>query len=390
MAESCAKAFGRYLRTLRERRGLALDDVASLSKSYADPVAKSYLSRVENGLLSLALPKMIPLCRIYEIPTEALIERLELDLELDKVSAPDTSGLEFSEMLSLGKSAYERGSRWHQYAFFRDSTVVAVRSSLAPQVADRAEQAEYAWIALATASDLLGRHRFALHELLGVQSRGGISPRLTALVLDRMASAQLHLGALDAAERSADAAIDLAVSEDVRDLLGFFYMDRATISRRKGELGNAIRMHQKSFEAFRSADKEIECSRSLHALAVAYFHAARYGAARRAVAASERFAQKYGQARIRGLIHVLQGDLDRIDGLPERAIANWREAARIAKTLNDRELEFHADYSQLRLAREKGDAFQARALTKRLRRNASWIRSEFSELSEFRTTVLNS
>ena len=111
MAESCAKSFGRYLKTLRERRGLALDDVASLSKSYADSVAKSYLSRVENGLLSLALPKMIPLCRIYEISTEALVERLELDLELDKLGAPETSGLQFGEMLARGKAAFEHGRR---------------------------------------------------------------------------------------------------------------------------------------------------------------------------------------------------------------------------------------------------------------------------------------
>ena len=34
MADSWTIAFGRYLRTLRERRGLSLDDVASLSQPF--------------------------------------------------------------------------------------------------------------------------------------------------------------------------------------------------------------------------------------------------------------------------------------------------------------------------------------------------------------------
>ncbi len=93
MAENCAVAFGRYLRMLRERRGLSLDDVATMSRSLADPVDKSYLSRCENGRHGIGFSKAITLSRIYGVPTEVLAERLELDTELDRIGGPDTSGL---------------------------------------------------------------------------------------------------------------------------------------------------------------------------------------------------------------------------------------------------------------------------------------------------------
>jgi len=91
LATSSTLAFGQYLRTLRERRGLSLDDVATLSRTFADPVEKGYLSRCENGHQSLALSKMIALSRIYEVPAEVLVERLELDLEVEKLGGPETA-----------------------------------------------------------------------------------------------------------------------------------------------------------------------------------------------------------------------------------------------------------------------------------------------------------
>ena len=57
MAVSCHVAFGHYLRTLRERRGLALEDVWTLSQTFPESLNKGYLSRCENGKQKLALPK---------------------------------------------------------------------------------------------------------------------------------------------------------------------------------------------------------------------------------------------------------------------------------------------------------------------------------------------
>jgi transcriptional regulator with XRE-family HTH domain len=104
VAESCDKAFGRYLRTLRERRRLTLDDVSSLSHTFPESISKGYLSRCENGHQKPAFSKVIALSRIYEVPADVLVERMELDLELDRVGGPDTEGLSFDELIDRGRA----------------------------------------------------------------------------------------------------------------------------------------------------------------------------------------------------------------------------------------------------------------------------------------------
>ncbi len=111
MAETSGKAFGRYLRTLRERRGLSLDEVRSLSQTFPETLTKSYLSRCEHGHHKVALAKLIPLSRIYEVPAEALLERIELDLELDRLGGPDTEGKSFAELADAAKEMGDRGFR---------------------------------------------------------------------------------------------------------------------------------------------------------------------------------------------------------------------------------------------------------------------------------------
>ena len=116
MAESRNIAFGRYLRTLRERRNLSLQDVCSLSQAFAETLNKGYLSRCENGRQRLAFLKVTPLSRIYRVPADVFLERLELDQELDRVGAPDTEGLNFDELTKSGTAALNKGHFWNAYA----------------------------------------------------------------------------------------------------------------------------------------------------------------------------------------------------------------------------------------------------------------------------------
>ena len=111
MAETSNRAFGRYLRALRRRRGLSLLDVCTLSQAFAEPVNKGYLSRCENGHQRLAFAKVVPLGRIYGISAAVLLERIGLDMELDRVGSPQTDGLSYSELLDAGKTdAFARAS----------------------------------------------------------------------------------------------------------------------------------------------------------------------------------------------------------------------------------------------------------------------------------------
>ena len=158
MAETCAVAFGRYLRMLRERRGLSLDDVATMSRSLADPVDKSYLSRCENGHYGIGFSKAITLSRIYGVPTEVLAERMELDTELDRIGGPETKGLSYAEMQKKGVAAAGRGAAWEAYAHFRDSVHLAQSADLSPTFRDLTEknrQLQQAYDELKAAQDQL-------------------------------------------------------------------------------------------------------------------------------------------------------------------------------------------------------------------------------------------
>src|SRR4030095_6168707 len=93
MADPSIVAFGRYLKIVRERRKLSLEDVAHLTKAYPEPVNKGYLSRVERGLNHVGFSKMVALSRAYEVPLDAFGERYALDLEVDRLrNPPETAG----------------------------------------------------------------------------------------------------------------------------------------------------------------------------------------------------------------------------------------------------------------------------------------------------------
>src|SRR5437773_2228612 len=79
VAESSAVAFGRYLRLLRERRGLSLADVCELSQRSSESFDKGALSRLERGQQTPSIFRLGPLCRIYDVSADVLLERMELD-----------------------------------------------------------------------------------------------------------------------------------------------------------------------------------------------------------------------------------------------------------------------------------------------------------------------
>lgn len=387
MAESCNVAFGHFLRMLRGRRGLSLDEVAALSRTFADSVAKSYLSRVENGHISLALPKLIPLSRIYEIPPEVVLERLELDMELDKVGGPETSGLDFTQMSERGKAAIDRGAIWDAYAYFRDSAQVARSSPLMGRLRDHSEQLLCAHMNLSTAAIKLGRCRLTLFELEFIHSTGRLSARLQPLLFERLSAAHFSLNEMPKAREYADLAIAEAEESQERDFLGYFLSSRARIAMQEGEVDRAIELYQRAFEEFRLAEVQPECALMLYNLAQAYVFAKRYTAARRALLSADRLAGPLGQNRIRALVRILLGEVEELNSKPVAAAQHWREAASIAKDMNDRIIKFRAEYFLYKQARSQGHALEAKAIEKRLNRVAPWIPREVAELGEFHQLV---
>jgi tetratricopeptide (TPR) repeat protein len=384
LALNCNEAFGRYLRMLRERRSLSLDDVESLSRGFPEPINKGYLSRCENGRQRPAFSKVVALARIYEVPSEVLVERMELDLELDRVGAPETQGRSFAELYELGKESVRRSSFWEAYAYVRDASFVAASEPVRPSFRDKTEQSLIALMNVASAAMGLGKAKLACYELEHVHSADGVSRRLSYIVLERLAKAYRDLSQFDSARRLSDLAIQEAEKSGSREYLGYMYANRARLAEVEEDPLLASDLYLKAFKFNREAGFEHDCARDLLNLASAYVALDRYRSARRALTAADRIARKLRMSRTLGFVHELMGNVEAHDNDQTRAAARWREAARIGKQCNDRFLRFRAELRLLDQALTLGNRSASRAITRRLRRLSPWIPEGTKELVEFK------
>lgn len=383
MAEPCTQAFGRYLRILRERRKLSLEDVCSLSRTFPDPVTKGYLSRCENGKQRLAFAKMIALSRIYEVSAEVLVERLELDMELDRVGGPDTANMQYDALLARCRAAVDGGLYWDAYAYIRD----AVHLAFEPDDSTCASELVVAQMRCATIARALGRYRYALHEFLQLRSDSRLEPSLRRLLLERLASCYENLQHLGLAEKYADEAITESVASGDETYLGFMYNTRALIASQRGNTELAASFYNKGYTLFRDQGRRVECPRMLNNLAQCYFNLRRYKAARRALEASQVLSLQVGQNRSFALSQLLLGEIDELEHRPHDAERRWREAVEAAKRLNDRVLRFKGEFLLFRRAIASEDQPAARAIGRRLRRLAPSIPSSVTELASFKAIV---
>jgi tetratricopeptide (TPR) repeat protein len=383
MAEKWTHAFGRYLKTLRERRGLSLQDVASLSQAFTETLNKGYLSRCENGHQSFAFPKMIALSRIYEVGADVLLERLELDMELDRVGGPATDGLTFAELTRKGSEALNEGLRWDAYGYLRHALLTVADAPVSRSFRDSGEQASFAYMNCSTAARGLGRYRFALHELQYVRSTGAMSDGAQPVLLERLSQAYRGLGQLELARISAEDAVDAVEKLGESKWRGYVYSNRATQAHCDAEYEIAASYYQKSFDAFRQEGQQNECARALNNLAQAFYSLGRYGAARRALVSADAMMQNLNQHRTQALSYMLMGELDDRDKQHEKAAKLWREAAEIGRRLNDKELRFKAEFLLFKQAKGFGNEAVARSIQRRLSKLAQWVPKSTPELQEF-------
>lgn len=384
MAENWCKAFGRYLKTLRGRRGLSLREVCSLSQAFTETVNKGYLSRCENGRQSVAFSKIIPLARIYCVPADVLLERLELDMELDRVGGPDTEGKSFAELTAAGIEATKHGYGWDAYGYLRDAIPLAARDEVIDRYSDRAEQVACAQMNCVTATTTQGRKRFPLHEFKYVESTGALGPRYHPIILERISVSYRSIGQLDQAIKYGARALAEAQESGEFNRLGVAYSNCAQLALASSKLDEAADSFRQAYEAFKKAGVTDECPRTLNNLAQVYFDLGRFRASRRTLLAAESIAASSNQHRAQALGRILMGEIDEIEHHDELAARRWKEAATIAKTLNDKVIRFKAEYLLFKQAHEQGNQPVARSLHRRLRRLAHWVPRTTPELASFR------
>ena len=384
MAENCTRAFGRYLKTLRERRGLSLYDVCSLSQTFPDPLNKGYLSRCENGHQKLAFSKLIPLSRIYEVAPSVLVERMELDMELDRVGAPDTNLESYEDTATTARAALEEGRLWKAYGLFRDAVSSARLRPVLPRYKDLVEQVRVAEMNCATAAKSLGRIQFALHEYLYLDNSGELSSDYHPVILLTISGCQRSLNNLGLAEEYADRAITETESHQVTQFLGDAYCTRALLAAQQSEPELATTYYTKAYQAFKEVGRDSECARTLHNLADCYLRIKRYRAAREASQASQRLADALSLPRGRALSDIVLAEIEVLEKRPQEASRHLQEAVHIAKELNDQELRFTAELARFKLALRQERAASARAIERRLERLAPWMPHSTGEVDDFR------
>lgn len=384
MAENSAVAFGRYLRTLRERRGHSLDDVESLSRALPERIGKGYLSRCENGRQRVAFSKIITLCRVYDVPSEVLIERMELDLELDRVGGPETEGLEFEDLTNRGKDSATRGAAWEAYGYFRDAIPVAATSEVQERFRDSWEQDLCAIMNYTIIASQHGRHTLSLHELEYVRSTDGLGPRCSTILLELLSQRTRSFGDLRRARALSDQAVHSA------DLLGSLlyrahtYADRACLECEDKNFDEAISWYKQAHSLFQRTGLPSGSARTLQNLAQTYFDVGRLKASKRALLAAERLAAKHGFDRARAMIRILSGEIADKEGDADKALRLWRDAINIAKRLRDPIVRFKAEFQLYKHALHHGDSSSEASLKRLLERRATWVPDSLEELEEFK------
>jgi tetratricopeptide (TPR) repeat protein len=382
--ERAAVAFGRYLRDLRERRGLSLPRAAALSSSCTKPLDKGTLSRLERGRQRPAASVLIPICHMYSVSADALVERLELDTEVERAGAPDTAGLPVADLLRLGRAALvQHGRKWDAYAYFREA---------ARREAETEHERAAAALNLATAIRSLGKNRLALHELRELERCGTGGERIRAVVLDRMSNCHRCLGEIAEAERWARAAIEAAESIGERRMLAFAQFSQASVEFDRGDTERGIADLGHAFRTYRdagvgdgplgwSATFEVD---TLLRLSEAYLDIGALDKADRSARAAHGLAARHELPSGLAYSELFLGHLDQRAGREDDALRRWRRVAASAEALNNRRLMFSAEYYVFRSAHRAGHRALSRAARQRLDRLAPWVPAHLPLLAEYR------
>ncbi len=390
MAESAPVAFGRYLRVLRERRQLSLDRVAKLSETSVRPIDKGTLSRFERGRQRLALSTVIPISRIYSVPVDVLVERLELDTEVEHLETPDTEGKTPAELRRMGSEALlRRTRRWDAFACFRDAYHRLELDGGAEQ------QTAVSQLNLASVVRSLGKNRLALHELTDLERSGRIGARMNAIVLDRISHCHRCLGDMQLAERYADAAIAEARQFGEGRILSVAQFTRGVVAIDQADHEQGVRYLRHAFRSHREAagnglalvsNPGFEANTLLH-LAEAYVNSGSYEKAGHAARSAKRLSVRAGLPGPQAYSELALGELDERAGRHERAIQRWRRSAQLADSMHNRRLGFSAEFYVFRQALHRGNQALARASSRRLERLAPWVPEHFPLLGEFHELV---
>jgi hypothetical protein len=366
---------------------LSLLQVSRLSAGSPERIDKGTLSHCERGQQRLSLFKLISLSRIYRVPAEVLIERLELDNEIDRLGGPATEGRDFIELQRSAEAALLRkNKKWDAYALVRDAPYLD-----APGVPSTPESNGLARMNLAIVARSLGKNRFALHELKELENERAVGDRRHAILLERISNCYRCLGDFPKADRYAFEAIQEARFHRENRILAFAQSSKASLTLDQGDFGQGREELRRAINTYRDASEGdyllsenpmFEVS-ALLKLADADINLKDLGRARRIALAAKRLSRTHGLPIGLAYSELLLGQIDDLDDEAERAACRWTEAVKTARSINNSRLEFAVEFHLLRQAVHRRERALARAARRRMERLAPRVPDHLPEFQRF-------
>ena len=340
------------------------------------------MSRVENGRQKLSMPKLMPICRVLEVPAEVLVERMELDLELEKSGGPDTEGLTFAELIDAGNLAMRTGRVLDQYGYFRDSVFRASVDPLRKAYRDKDEQKAMSLAACAYAAGNLGRHAFRLYEFDFVLSLGTLRPQYEAYIYSLRSSALIRRGNVSAAAADARTALELVSASDHPLVVAAILRSSSVVAQEHGDWRTSIEHLKSAHKIFSEHGTAADCAYILNDLAEVYIDAGNLRAARLTLDVASRHAEQSDIAA-NAATKALQAILCAKQGRHEEALDLMKEASNLARRRGDKLSRFRYDLHLLRFALRVDNQETVRVVWRRLIRTSAWVPSDSSDFIEY-------
>jgi tetratricopeptide (TPR) repeat protein len=390
MGSTEATAFGRYLHELRERRGLILQEVEDRALAAGHRIDKGTVSRFERGQQRVSVTALLALGRIYAVPFEALLERLELDHDAEPLQRSEDGDTEYEDLSHRGRHAlFQHSRKLEAYACFRDAQD-ALRAGRAHSAHEASEKAR-AWLNLATVARSLGKNRYALHELTELRS-STLPEGLESIVLDRLGNCYRCLGHPSRAERCLEEAVAAATSADDLGVMAYAYYSWAALEHDQGAwdrslelLERAHRVHRESAGSSGAArpNPTFEVEVLLKMADVQLLRGAPDSSGGLALAA-RRLSIKRGYMAGVGYAELQLGEVHDRVGRDARAMEHWLRAVQLGRELGNRRLEFLAEFQRFRQLSRAGSHALARASRRSLERLVVSCPDHLAAVAEFR------
>jgi tetratricopeptide (TPR) repeat protein len=370
-SDDTAGHFGVYLREMRERVNLSLEQVDIRSEEYGRRVTKSYLSRCELGEQIPDLPRLHTLSGLYGVSIEEFSSQFETCTLLAAGHSRDgrDRASRFSDLVARGRRAGQAGKHAESLALYQrakrlaanqDDPVRARRSvsigiAFALAALGKAEQAARLAMDLITESDddleIKGNSIVLLANTLNWRLQPGLAaalvrgfdstlkncgPQVRGRAKLSLSNAERAMGDADAAERAARRSLvefkycrgNLSNSDRA---IAHYILAQALEAGGKRDLAlnelKLARAHWKRDSAF------IKVAQAYNESGEVYLKASNYPAARRHLSRASRLAREHGSRELLLASYLHLWQLEGLAGNASRSESYKRLAKRLRRNL---------------------------------------------------------